>query len=60
MTTRDAALQAVARYFDKGGFRDELAERVAIRTSSREESHSGDLMRYLDVLMRARFEAFDA
>ncbi|MFN3253362.1 M20 family metallopeptidase [Roseibium album] len=57
MTTREAAIAAASRYFDDGGFRDDLAKRVAVRTSSREEQHQGELLRYLDVLNRTRFEA---
>ncbi len=57
MSTREAALEAVERYFDEGGFRAELAERVRVPTSSREEEHRPDLMTYLDELMRTRFEA---
>lgn len=57
MTTREAALDAVRAYFDNGGFRAELAERVAVQTSSREEEHRADLIDYLDRLMRQRFEA---
>ncbi len=57
MTTREAAIKAATRYFDEGAFRADLAEQVAIPTSSREEEHGSDLMRYADELMRARFEA---
>lgn len=57
MSTRAAAIEAVEGYFDSGGFRRELATRVAVPTSSREEEHRPDLMAYLDDLMRTRFEA---
>ena len=57
MSTREAAIEAVERYFESGGFREELAVRVAVPTSSREEEHRGDLMDYVDRLMRERFEA---
>lgn len=57
MATREAAIKAVSNYFDTGGFQAELAERVAVRTSSRELEHQKELTRYLDDLMRARFEA---
>ncbi len=56
MTTRKAAIGAASRYFEEGGFRVELAKRVAVRTSSREEQYEGELLRYLDDLMRHRFE----
>jgi acetylornithine deacetylase/succinyl-diaminopimelate desuccinylase-like protein len=55
--TRAAAIEAVERYFDEGGFRQELATRVAVQSSSREDEHGPDLMAYLDTLMRPRFEA---
>ncbi|WP_305984541.1 M20 family metallopeptidase [Roseibium sp. MMSF_3544] len=57
MATREAAIKAVTRYYDAGEFRTELAERVAVRTSSREEQYQKELRRYLDELMRSRFEA---
>ncbi|WP_415714238.1 M20 family metallopeptidase [Roseibium sp.] len=57
MTTREAAINAATSYFDAGEFKADLTESVAVRTSSREEEHQGDLMRYLDKLMRSRFEA---
>ncbi|WP_434052789.1 MAG: M20 family metallopeptidase [Roseibium sp.] len=56
MSTRETAIKAAAAYFDEGGFKTDLAEQVAIPTSSREEDHRVDILRYLD-LMRARFEA---
>ena len=57
MTTRDKAIEAVERYFDAGEFLKELATRVAVPSSSREEEHKPDLFAYLDDLMRPRFEA---
>jgi acetylornithine deacetylase/succinyl-diaminopimelate desuccinylase-like protein len=57
MGTREAAIEAVERYFDSGGFRDELAARVAVQSSSREEEHGKDLRAYLEELMAPRFEA---
>ncbi|WP_298983218.1 M20 family metallopeptidase [uncultured Roseibium sp.] len=57
MATREAAIKAVSNYFETGGFQTELADRVAVRTSSRELEHQKELTRYLDDLMRARFEA---
>lgn len=57
MTSREAAIDAASTYFKEGGFRAELADRVAVRTSSREEQYRGELLRYLDDLMRQRFEA---
>src|SRR3546814_17645885 len=57
MSTREAAIEAVEAYFDSGGFRDELAARVAVPSSSREEEHRPDLLAYQERLMRPRFEA---
>src|SRR3546814_5292211 len=54
MSTREAAIEAVEAYFDSGGFRDELAARVAVPSSSREEEHRPDLLAYQERLMRDR------
>lgn len=56
MTTREAAIDAVSRFFNDGGFQAELADRIAVKTSSREDQHKDELRRYLDELMRQRFE----
>lgn len=57
MSTREAAVEAIEEYFDTGGFREELAARVAVPSSSREEEHRPDLYAYQEQLMRPRFEA---
>ncbi len=57
MSTREAAIEAVERYFDTGAFREELAARVAVQSSSREDEHGPDLLAYQERLMRPRFEA---
>ncbi|MEL7524174.1 MAG: M20 family metallopeptidase [Pseudomonadota bacterium] len=57
MPTREAAIKAAATYYDAGRFRSDLAEQIAVRTSSREEEYQDNLTDYLDHLMRARFEA---
>lgn len=57
MTTRDTAINAATARYDDGIFMADLAEQIAVRTSSREEEHRADLLHYLDVLMRGRFEA---
>ncbi|WP_306143289.1 M20 family metallopeptidase [Roseibium sp. MMSF_3412] len=57
MSTRETAIKAAATYFNDGRFLSDLAEQVAIRTSSREEEYEDDLKNYLDHLMRARFES---
>ncbi|WP_395172813.1 M20 family metallopeptidase [Roseibium alexandrii] len=57
MTKRSAAIEAAAKSFGDGSFQKDLTELVAVKTSSREEEHRSDLMRYLDTEMRERFEA---
>ena len=57
MSTRDDALEAIRTYFDSGDFKQELATRVACKTSSREEEHAGELLAYQVELMKPRFEA---
>lgn len=57
MTTRQAAIEAIEGFFDGGGFRDELAARVAVQSSSREEEHQPDVEAYLNDHMRPAFEA---
>ena len=46
MSRRDA-LQFVADYFDGGGFKTDLARRVAIPTESQNPDRAGELQRYL-------------
>ncbi|MEZ5657156.1 MAG: M20 family metallopeptidase [Burkholderiaceae bacterium] len=45
--TRQAAIAHVEHYFDEGGFRDDLARRVAIRTESPIPERGPELYRYL-------------
>lgn len=46
--TRDAAIATSLRYFDEGGFEDDLARRVAIRSTAQEEVHRHELDLYLE------------
>ncbi|MFK7892300.1 MAG: hypothetical protein AB8B63_15890, partial [Granulosicoccus sp.] len=44
---RKALLDAASRYFDSGGFEQELARRVSIRTESQKPDNVGILRSYL-------------
>jgi acetylornithine deacetylase/succinyl-diaminopimelate desuccinylase-like protein len=44
---RDTAIDLAARYFDTGGFRGDLARRVAYRTESQEPAQAAALRAYL-------------
>jgi len=57
MSSRADAIQAAEGYFDSGGFRDRLANLVAVQTSSREDEHAPDVQAYLDDQMTPAFEA---
>ena len=48
MATRDGAIARVTRFFDGDGFRDRLAELVAIPSTSQDPGHEADVQRYLD------------
>jgi acetylornithine deacetylase/succinyl-diaminopimelate desuccinylase-like protein len=48
MATRDAAIARATQFFDGGGFRDLLAELVAIRSTSQDPGHEADVQRYLE------------
>ena len=54
--TREAAIRAEA-YFDAGGFKADLARRVAIPTESQNPERAGELARYLDEEMQPALEA---
>jgi acetylornithine deacetylase/succinyl-diaminopimelate desuccinylase-like protein len=47
MASRDGALARALTYFDSGGFRDRLAELVAIPSTSQDPGHEADVQRYL-------------
>ena len=44
------------RFSTRGGFRDRLAELVAIRSTSQEPGHEADVRRYLDEAIRPWLE----
>ncbi|MBI3376042.1 MAG: M20 family metallopeptidase [Betaproteobacteria bacterium] len=54
--TRQAAIANAERYFDGGGFRAELARRVAIPTESQNPERAGELERYLSSELQPAFE----
>jgi len=54
MMTRNAALQRVQTYFDKGTFRSELGDLVAFETESQEPAAGPKLRDYLDQAMLPR------
>ena len=45
--SREQAIQHAERYFDGGGFFEDLSRRVAIRTVSQEAGSGSELQRYL-------------
>jgi acetylornithine deacetylase/succinyl-diaminopimelate desuccinylase-like protein len=47
MASRDGALARALAHFDSGGFRDHLAELVAIPSTSQDPGHEADVQRYL-------------
>src|SRR3977135_3958403 len=55
--SRDAAIARAADYFDNGGFKADLARRVAIPTESQNPERAADLARYIETEMKPAFEA---
>ena len=47
MASRDGALARALTHFDSGGFRDHLAELIAIPSTSQDPGHEADVQRYL-------------
>jgi acetylornithine deacetylase/succinyl-diaminopimelate desuccinylase-like protein len=47
MASRDGALARALTHFDSDGFRDHLAELVAIPSTSQDLGHEADVQRYL-------------
>ena len=48
MGTRAGAIGRALAFFDGTGFRDRLAELVAIPSTSQDPGHEADVQRYLD------------
>ena len=55
--TRQAAIAVAQRYFDEGGFFEDLARRVAVPSTSQEPDSVDALTAYLDDEMRVSLEA---
>ena len=47
MASRDSALARALTFFDSNGFRDRLADLVAIPSTSQDPGHEADVQRYL-------------
>jgi acetylornithine deacetylase/succinyl-diaminopimelate desuccinylase-like protein len=56
MGTREAAVARALKFFDSGGFRDRLAQLVAIPSTSQDPGHRADVERYLDSAIRPWLE----
>jgi acetylornithine deacetylase/succinyl-diaminopimelate desuccinylase-like protein len=56
MGTREGAIAKALEFFDAGGFRDRLAELVAIESTSQDPGHGTDVAHYLDGAMRPWLE----
>ncbi len=54
--TRESALADAAAFFDQGGFRDLLADLVAIPSTSQEPAHRPDVDRYLGATIQPWLE----
>jgi acetylornithine deacetylase/succinyl-diaminopimelate desuccinylase-like protein len=54
--TREAAIAAAERYFDRGEYRNDLARRVAIPTESQNPDRAPELAHYLNAEMRPTLE----
>lgn len=55
--SREAAVARAAQYFDSGGFKADLARRVAIPTESQNPERAADMARYIEAEMKPAFEA---
>ena len=55
--SRQTAIEIAQRYFDDGGFFDDLARRIAVPSTSQEPDRADALTDYLDREMRASLEA---
>jgi acetylornithine deacetylase/succinyl-diaminopimelate desuccinylase-like protein len=52
MASRDGAVARALAFFDSNGFRDRLADLVAIPSTSQDPGHEADVQRYLEGAMR--------
>ena len=51
MGSRDSAISRALRFFDQGGFRDRLAELVAVRSTSQDPAFQPEVHRYLSAII---------
>jgi acetylornithine deacetylase/succinyl-diaminopimelate desuccinylase-like protein len=56
MSTRDAAIARAMQFFDGGGFRDRLADLVAIPSTSQDPGHEADVNGYLTAAIQPWLE----
>src|SRR3974390_3321648 len=54
--TREAAIARAADYFDGGGFKADLARRVAVPTESQNPERTAELARYVEGEMKTALE----
>src|SRR5258706_9866660 len=59
MSTREAAIQSIEKYFDDGRFLEDLGRRVAIPTESQNPERQESLRQYLEEEMSASLERLD-
>ena len=57
--SRETAIARAAQYFDSGGFKADLARRVAIPTESQNPERAADMARYIETEMKPAFEALE-
>jgi acetylornithine deacetylase/succinyl-diaminopimelate desuccinylase-like protein len=55
--SRDVAIAQAERYFDSGGFKADLARRVAIPTESQNPDRAGELTSYVETELKPALEA---
>src|SRR5215813_2688897 len=55
--SRESAIARAEKYFDTGGFKSDLARRVAIPTESQNPDRASELARYVDTEMKPALEA---
>ena len=56
MASREGAVARALAFFDSHGFRDRLADLVAIPSTSQDPGHEADVQRYLDAAIRPWLE----
>ena len=56
MSTRDSAITRALQFFDRGGFRERLADLVAIPSTSQDPGHLADVQLYLSAAIQPWLE----